>query len=61
MLPTLREAAFDEWRTDRDFRAAIRQKRERGEKLEPVPPNPAFILSPTRTTRTNRHSPDCRT
>jgi hypothetical protein len=30
----LTEAAFDEWRSDRDFRVAIRAKRERGEKLD---------------------------
>ena len=34
LLPTLSEAAFDEWRSDRDFRAATRAKRERGEKLD---------------------------
>jgi hypothetical protein len=34
-LPTLSEAgeaAFDEWRSERDFRAKIREKRARGEK-----------------------------
>jgi hypothetical protein len=34
LLPTLTEAAFDDWRSDRDFRAKIRQKRARGEKLD---------------------------
>src|SRR5215475_39837 len=34
LLPTLTEAAFDEWRSDRDFRAKIRETRARGEKLD---------------------------
>ena len=34
LLPTLTEAAFVEWRSDRDFRARIREKRARGEKLD---------------------------
>jgi hypothetical protein len=34
LRPTLTEAAFDEWRSDRDFRARIRETRVRGEKLD---------------------------
>ena len=34
LLPTLTEAAFDEWRSDRDFRAKIRETRAPGEKLD---------------------------
>ena len=34
LLPTLTEAAFDDWRSDRDFRATIRETRARGKKLE---------------------------
>jgi len=34
LLPALSEKAFDEWRQDRDFRAAIQSKRDRGEKLD---------------------------
>ena len=39
LLPTLTEAAFAEWRSDRDFRAKIREKRTRGEKLDTEIPN----------------------
>ena len=39
MLPTLTEAAFEEWRSDRDFRAKIRETRARGEKLDTEIPN----------------------
>ena len=34
LLPTLTEAAFAEWRSDAEFRADIREKRARGEKLD---------------------------
>src|SRR5262245_21706970 len=34
LLPTLSKAAFDEWRSDRDFRAKITETCERGEKLD---------------------------
>jgi hypothetical protein len=30
----LNDAAFDEWRNDRDFRAEIRETRARGERLD---------------------------
>jgi hypothetical protein len=39
LLPTLTEGAFAEWRSDREFRAAIRAKREHGEKLDTEIPN----------------------
>jgi hypothetical protein len=34
LLPMLTEAAFAEWRCDREFRAKIREKCARGEKLD---------------------------
>ena len=37
MLPTLTEAAFTEWRSDREFRAKIREKRARDEKDTEIP------------------------
>jgi hypothetical protein len=39
LLPTLTERAFEEYRRDRSFRAEIRAKRERGEKLDTEFPN----------------------
>ncbi|UPK35157.1 hypothetical protein IVB18_45510 [Bradyrhizobium sp. 186] len=33
LLPAIRDGAFDEWRRDRDWRAEMRDKRARGEKL----------------------------
>ena len=39
LLPTLTEAPFDEWCSDRDFRAQIREKRDRGEKLDTEMPS----------------------
>jgi hypothetical protein len=39
LLPTLTEAAFDEWRSDRDFRARIRETRARGERLDTEKPS----------------------
>ncbi|MEY9744936.1 hypothetical protein ABIF65_004310 [Bradyrhizobium japonicum] len=32
--PSVPESAFDEWRRDRDWRAAVAAKRARGEKLD---------------------------
>jgi hypothetical protein len=43
LLPTLAEAAFDEWRSDRDFRAKIRETRERGEKLDTERPSSMML------------------
>lgn len=34
LLPDIPESAFDEWRRDRDWRAAMMAKRARGEKLD---------------------------